>query len=77
MRDYAKRNGDCMTFAEFIIEKRPRVLALAMGVKEPTTYSWQARNCIPRSRWDRLISLYPDLTFRKLVDMEIASKTAD
>ena len=64
-----------MTFSEFIAEKGVRPLALAMGVAEPTVYSWSSRQTgIPRDRWDRLMTLYPRLTYRQLVDMEIESK---
>lgn len=64
-------------FAEFIEEKGVKPLAIAFGVPMPTIYSWKARNRIPRDRWDRLLELYPKLTYPKLRDMEIASRCAE
>lgn len=65
-----------MTFAEFINEKGVRLLALGFDVPESTIYSWSRRNIIPRSRWDRLMELYPRLRYSNLRDMENESESA-
>lgn len=62
-----------MTFSEFIEQKEHRPLALVMKVEEATIRSWKRRNHIPRDRWDRLIEVFPSLTYAKLRDMAIES----
>lgn len=63
-----------MMFTDFIEEKGVTPLALVFGVPSATVYSWKRRGTIPRDRWDRLMEVYPKLTYRQLRDMEIASK---
>ena len=65
-----------MTFAEWIAEKGVKTLSLATGWPEGTIYAWSSRGWVPRDRWDRLLELYPKLTYRQLRDMEIESKAS-
>ncbi len=61
-------------FSDLITQKGVRTLALVFGVPRVTVYGWRRRNHIPRSRWDRLMELCPDLKYRHLVEMERASR---
>ena len=61
-------------FSDFIDEKGVRALSIVFDVPMPTVYSWRRRGVIPRDRWDRLMEVWPALTYRQLRDMEIASR---
>lgn len=62
-------------FSDFIEEKGVRALAVVFDVPMQTIYSWKRRNMVPRDRWDRLMEVWPVLTYRRLRDMEIESKS--
>lgn len=63
-------------FSQFISEKGVRALAIVFDVPIQTIYSWKRRNAVPRVRWDRLIEVYPEITYRRLREMEAASRLA-
>jgi hypothetical protein len=62
-------------FAQFIDEKGPRALSIIFGLPIQTIYSWRRRNLIPRRRWDRLIEAYPHLSYKRLREIEAASRS--
>ena len=66
----------CTMFSDFIDEKGVRPLSLVFGVSIFTIYSWRRRNNIPRDRWDTILSNYPRMTWRRLVDMEVSSRAS-
>lgn len=57
-------------FSDFIEEKGVKTLSIVFGVPIQTVYSWKLRGKIPRDRWDRLLELYPRLSWQKLRAME-------
>lgn len=61
-------------FSDFIEQKGVKTLAIVFGAPVQTIYSWKRRNAIPRERWDKLLELYPRLSWQKLREMESASR---
>lgn len=63
-------------FSDFITEKTPRGLALAVGVSVFTVYSWRRRNSVPTAYWPALMRAYRGLRIEQLLAMDQAGRAA-
>lgn len=59
-----------MTFAEFIRQKGPRALSVALDCPLGTIYGYSSYGSIPRKRWPDLLVAYPELGLSDLLRME-------
>lgn len=61
-------------FSEFIAQCGVRPLALVCGVSPSTIGAWKCRNHVPPRHWAAILTAYPKLKWRDLVDMDHASR---
>lgn len=62
-----------MNFRDWIDQKTPQTLHLVLGHEIGAIRVWRHRRIIPRNVWPDIMTKFPEVGLRDLMDMESAS----